>query len=95
MLRQRHWACVICGWDGKQDDVVDHVHFEHDNEDIMRFGLAKKSPMEALILKTKPLEEEKLKESLDCKTDDEASRLLFTVTPQDWATLKQDRPLST
>ena len=56
MLRQRHWACVICGWDGKQDDVVDHVHFEHDNEDIMRFGLAKKSPMEALILKTKPIE---------------------------------------
>ena len=94
MLKRRHYACVICGWEGKQDDVVAHVHHEHLDEDIMRFGLAKKSQLEVLILKTKPLEKEMLKESLDCKTDDEVSRLLFTVTTQDWATLKHDHPLS-
>ena len=70
------------------------MHLEHIDEDIMKFGLAKKSQMEALILKTKPFEEEKMKESFEVKAEDEVNTVLFTVTPRDWVTLKQGRPLS-
>ena len=91
-LRQKYWACPICGDEERsQNDVQGHISACHEKAERNRFGVGSASQLEFEVNKAKILQHEDLSEPGYMK--DKNDQVLATIEVEHWATVKSTGPL--